>query len=1048
MKRTVRYWIAIGGLMILISGFRAPAQEPVRDTPDWENPEIFGRNKAAPRTFFIPYASREAAVAGRTEGSPYVLSLNGKWKFHWSRRPSERPADFFTPDFDDSAWTSIPVPSNWQLQGFGVPIYVNIVYPWGAPDPPYIPHYNNPVGSYRTTFTIPKLWKNRRVLVRFGGVESAFYLWLNGAKVGYSQGSRTPAEFDLTPYLKEGTNLMAVEVYRWSDGSYLEDQDFWRLSGIFRDVHLISMDEFHLWDFWARPVLSDSYQRAEMDFTATIHNAGPEARKGSLEVVLLDRELQAVVERTVPVSAGPGSDVEAFVRENIPAPRFWSAETPYLYTLLLTLKDESGRTLETTRANFGVRSVEIAGGQLLLNGKPILLKGTNRHEHDPDTGHVVSTESMIRDILLMKQHNINAVRTSHYPNVPEWYDLCDRYGLYVVDEANIESHGMGYAPSRTLGNNPEWKEAHLDRTIRMVERDKNHPSVIIWSLGNEAGDGVNFEATSNWIHRRDPGRPVQYERAMTRPHTDIVAPMYHSVEQIIKYAETHTDRPLILCEYAHAMGNSVGNLFKYWDAIHKYPQLQGGFIWDWVDQGLRTKSENGREYFAYGGDFGPPEVPSDDNFCMNGLVDADRNPHPSLKEVKKIYASIVVEPLGLDGNGRRFYRITNQYDFLNLNFLRGIWSLQAKGKMLRQGVLPHLNVGPKESLVVAVPVDETALEPGLEHVLTLSFQLNEDRLWAPQGWETTFYQEILQRPEAVAETEPPAGQLEVTETAYLVSLRGDGFQVEFDKKAGTMVSYTFRGTELIRTGPRPNFWRAPIDNDRGNRMPERLAMWKEAGKQWRVTRFSLEESGRDVVLTFDGSIASARSRFSTVYRVSADGRIRIDASLSPRKPELPDIPRLGMQLTLPGEFQSLRWFGRGPHESYEDRLQGARIGWFGGSVDEQFVDYPEPQENGNKTEVRWMTLVDADGIGLRIRGLPLFHFSVRNYRDEDLERYKHGYELPRRPFVTLNVDYRQMGVGGDNSWGARTHPEFRIPAGEYSWSFEISPVSLTESRGQ
>ncbi len=1015
---------------------------------DWENANIIGKNKEAARSYFISYQDQEAALTGVRERSEHVMSLNGPWRFRWSKRPSERPKDFYRRGFDDSIWDTIPVPSNWQLHGYGIPIYTNIPYPFGPPDPPYIPHNNNPVGSYRRTFQIPEAWQDKETSIHFAGVESAFYLWINGREVGYSQGSRTPAEFKIAEYLNPGINEIAVEVYRWSDGSYLEDQDFWRLSGIFRDVYLYSTDSLHVWDFWARSNLDESYTDAEFKLDVEIRNdSETEARSGSILITLLDPENRNVL---TPVketfSVGPGQRSSVRISQPVKQPLKWSSETPHLYRLLITLMDAEGKTLQVIPSTFGFRSVEIKNGQLLVNGVPILIKGVNRHEHDPDTGHTISIESMLQDIKLMKQNNINAVRTSHYPNVPKWYDLCDRYGLYVIDEANIESHGMGYAPKRTLGNNPEWEKAHMDRTIRMVERDKNYPSIIIWSLGNEAGDGVNFVATSAWIHERDSTRPVHYERAGTRSHTDIVAPMYHTVDQIVRYAENTSDRPLILCEYAHAMGNSLGNLFKYWDAIRKYPNLQGGFIWDWVDQGLRTAAENGEEYFAYGGDFGPPEVPSDGNFCMNGLVTADRKAHPSLYEVKKIYQYVDIEPVDLR---KGEVRITNRYDFQSLDTLQGTWKLLADGETAKAGYLERLSLEPGQSQTITIPIGSFDPEPGVEYFLDVSFALRNGTDWAPPRHELAWEQLPLQLTEGNPPTEPRVSSknLDMKDTAYVLQILGEDFTVEFDKKRGTLGSLVFEDTELIRTGPRPNFWRAPIDNDIGNSMPKRLGAWKDAGDKWKVNSVVADQISESLIeITVEAATSIPRSAITVKYSVRGDGQIRVDYAFEPSDTDLPDIPRLGMKMTVPGHFQRLSWYGRGPHESHWDRKKGARMGRYSGSVDGQYVEYSQPQENGNKTDVRWLVLADSQGIGMQVVGEPLLNFSARNFMDEDLEKAAHQFELHKRSFITLNVDLQQMGVGGDNSWGARTHPEFRLKAQPYSFSFTLIPLNLTKDQ--
>jgi beta-galactosidase len=631
----------------------------VAEVNDWENPEMIGRNNEPAHCTLVPYADTRSALTGTPETSPYYKLLSGKWKFHWVKNFAGVPKDFHKVDYDVSDWKHIPVPSMWQLQGYGIPRYLNTRYAFKA-DPPHVPTDYNPIGLYRTEFTVPADWERRQVFLHFEGVDSAFYLWINGQEVGYSQGSMTPAEFRITPYLRPGENILAAQVIRWSDGSYLECQDMWRLSGIFRDVYLFSTPTVHLRDFFVRSYLDGQNRDAVLSVVAMLHNYSHKpAGAHSVDVTLLDGKGNPVgksplmSDRIASISGSSDGTIE--IRMNVSNPLKWSAEAPNLYVVMLELKDATGKIIEVERCNFGFRKVELTNGQLQVNGRSILIKGVNRHEFDPDRGRAVTYERMVQDIELLKRNNINAVRTSHYPDNPKWYDLCDRYGIYLIDEANIESHGIGYDPAKTLGNKPEWQLAHMDRTISMVERDKNHPSIIIWSLGNEAGDGINFEATSAWIHQRDPSRPVHYERAMdyrnhtARPHTDIVCPMYAGIGWLQQYAKTGQDRPLILCEYAHAMGNSVGNLQDYWDTIEAYAHLQGGFIWDWVDQGLRKSAKRtpdgaeSADYWAYGGDFG--DQPTDGNFCCNGIVQPDRKPNPSLYEVKKVYQYIKVHPV-------------------------------------------------------------------------------------------------------------------------------------------------------------------------------------------------------------------------------------------------------------------------------------------------------------------------------------------------------------------------------------------------------------------
>jgi len=1013
------------------------------ESHDWENPGIIGKNKEPAHCTLVAYTDAAAAIAGDSAASPLYRSLNGKWKFNWAGKPADRPADFYRLDYDVSGWADIPVPSNWQIHGYGVPIYSNIRYPFGDPknnwavNPPYIPNNNNPVGSYRRTFTVPRSWEGKHVFVHFGGVESAFYLWVNGEEVGYSQGSRTPAEFDITDMLRTGENVIAAEVYRWSDGSYLEDQDFWRLSGIFRNVYLFSTGDVYIRDFEVVTALDNQYRDAQFRINVKVRNFGGTAPV-TVEAVLSDAEGNLIFETLSARAEVPEQDeTELRLEQTVTNPEKWSAEHPYLYQLLITLKDGAGRVVEVVPCNVGFRKVEIKDGQLLVNGKAILVKGVNRHEHDPDTGHNVSIDSMINDIRLMKQHNINTVRTSHYPDTPEWYDLCDKYGLYLIDEANIESHGIGYDPKKTLGNKPEWKQAHMDRTVSMVERDKNHPSIIIWSLGNEAGDGVNFEATSAWIHGRDPSRPVHYERAERRPHTDIVCPMYARINRIAAYGKSDQNRPLILCEYAHAMGNSVGNLQDYWDVIEKYKHLQGGCIWDWVDQGLRKTAPDGSEFWAYGGDYG--DEPHDANFCCNGLVQPDRKPNPSLYEVKKVYQYIQVEPVDL-ASGRM--RIHNKYDFVSLDFVDISWELAADGEVIQRGNLPKLPLAAGEEREIDVPFAQPNLQPGTEYWLKITFALAEDTLWANRGHVVAWNQfEMPFDTPPVRETDVASmPALEVARNDDAVTVQGNDFALTVGATSGAIESFEFRGKQLVSSPLVPNFWRPPTDNDNGNRMPDRLGVWKRAGQERTVATVSADQIKPQVVrITVKSTLPAGNSDYLSTYTVYGNGDVVVNNSLSPGEDGLPELPRFGMQMGVPIEFSTVTWYGRGPHETYWDRKTGAAVGLYTAAVEDQVHDYVRPQENGNKTDVRWVALTNADGVGLMATGMPLLSVSAWPYTMDHLENAKHINELVRGDTITLNLDYKQMGVGGDDSWGARTHPEYSLPAKAYSYTFRLCP---------
>jgi beta-galactosidase len=1043
MTRGGRVW-----KVLLVIGLSDAVQEAAaQQVPDWENPAVFAVNKEPPHATLFPYENRGLALAGDPARSAYFRSLNGRWKFHWVRAPGDRPRDFFRVDFDDGEWDEIPVPGNWELNGFGVPIYLNIPYPF-ARNPPFIHHDYNPVGSYRTRFVVPSHWADRRVILHFGAVRSAMYVWVNGRQVGYSQGSKLPAEFDVTPFVTEGENLLTVEVYRWSDGSYLEDQDFWRLSGIDRDVFLVAQPTVHVRDFEVVAGLDSVYRDGVLNVRLEVENRGERGPVShGVLVDLLDADGASVmpggpIGRDVSLAAD--RSVGIGFQETIAPVAAWTAETPNLYTLLITLVDPRGETVEVLTARVGFRTVEIRDGQLLVNGVPVLIKGVNRHEHDPVTGHVVSVESMRRDIELMKRFNLNAVRTSHYPNDPRWYDLADEYGLYVVDEANIESHGMGYDLATTLGNDPSWKVAHLDRTMRMVERDKNHPSVIIWSLGNEAGNGANFYATYEWIKTRDPTRPVQYERAGLDWNTDIVVPMYPSLQALVAYAERHDDRPYIMCEYAHAMGNSVGNFADYWAIIARYPLLQGGFIWDWVDQGLLTRNAAGRATVGYGGDFGPPGTSSDGNFLINGLVSADRQPHPSLWEVKKVYQSIWAEPVDLR-RGR--IAVENRYQFRDLANVALVWTVLADGVPIDSGRVDALGLAAGERRELTPSLQDLAPAPGVEYLLELSFRTMVAEGLLPADHEVAWEQFVLPVAGPVtavaSETTAP---LMVERGDTLVTIRGDGFTVGFDVRNGELRSYEYRGRELIHEPLRPSFWRAPNDNDFGGGWQTALAVWKSAGDRWEFRRVRVAQTApHEVTVLVTGRIRPVGARYDVTYRILAAGDVVVDVHFQPERDTMPRMPRFGMRIAMPAGFDQIAWYGRGPHESYWDRKVGARLRRFTGTVAAQFHPYVRPQETGNKTDVRWMAISDEAGVGLLFVGDSLLSVSALHYTIGDLDpgpekAQRHAGDLTPRAETYLNVDYRQMGVGGTNSWGVTALPQYSLPYRDYHYRFRLRGI--------
>lgn len=1004
---------------------------------DWENPEVFNVNQEKPRAYFIPYANEQQLLAGDRETSPNIQSLNGHWKFHYSSHPAARPVNFYTTDFDTINWGEIPVPSNVELQGYGLPIYVNKQYPYPA-NPPHIPHEFNPVASYRRIFEIPDHWSEKEVFLHFEGIGAAAYYWLNGEKIGYSQDSKTSVEFKITQYLRPGQNVLAVEVYRWCEGSYLEGQDFWRLSGIDREVYLLARLKGYVQDFFVRADLTDGFQKGSLQVILDILEP-TEGDQVSFQLIDLlgNRE----------VAKGQLQAAHELVWEKtIERPRYWSAEFPHLYQLMISLVSLEGETKEVIGCRVGFRSTEIRDGLLQINGKPVTLKGVNRHEHDEHTGHVISEKSMIQDILLMKQANINAVRNSHYPCCPRWYELCDEYGLYVVDEANIEAHGLGvrfqgdeipYDPETHISNLPEWKAAFMDRIEKMVERDKNFPSIISWSLGNEAENGQHFYSAYDWIKARDTTRPVQYEQAGEDENTDIICPMYPTIEAIEEYGKKETNRPLIMCEYAHAMGNSTGNLQEYWDAIDKYPSLQGGFIWDWVDQGLKGLKA-GQEFWGYGGDFGAQILPHDHNFCINGLVFPDRTPHPALWEVKKVYQSV---KLDFDAQ-TNLLRITNQYDFFKLQGCHVTWTLEVDGEIVNEEYddLRPLNSGASE--VIEIYRDEEH-SSNADVYLSVFVCLSTNWGVLQAGHELAREQFQLRQGSMDFEARKDGNGLHCTLEKETLNMEGQSFQLSFEK--GALVVLIANGTSILNESLRPHFWRAPTDNDFGNRMEERLAFWRVASqeiaiKEWSWNQLSLEEVRVESVWTVPDEVFS----FAINYHIFSSGYIDIHCDFHVDETSLPELPRIGLKANINQGFDQLEWLGRGPHENYWDRKSAAFFGKYKSTVQEQYIPYISPQENGLKTDTRWMKLSDRSGTAFQVRGNQKFQFSAMPYEPEDLTQVSRGsmhtYDLKPRDWITVCLDHLHMGVGGDDSWGAMVHGAYRIPAIGYQFGFLLKFV--------
>jgi len=1031
-----------------------------KEPRDWENPALNQYNREDPHATMISFPDEAGALEAIKTNSPNRLSLDGIWKFYWVKSPDQRPYWFFKDDYDTRDWKDTDVPSNWQRRGYDVPIYVNIGYPFKM-NPPFIHHEWNPVGSYKRTFRVPSDWKNKEVFIHFGAVSAAFYVWINEELVGYSEDSKMPAEFNITKFLKPGKNNVSVEVYRWSDGSYLEDQDFWRLSGIQRSVFLHARPKSYINDFFVVGDLENNYNDGLLTLDVSLKSSLPESQNLVVDASVYDGYEKVYTEsKNISITAKG----HLSFRKSFPGIKKWSAEKPNLYSLLIAVKDNNGNILECVSVKTGFRKIEIVNSQVLVNGVAVTFKGTNLHEHDDNNGHVVDEAMILKDIRVMKSHNINAVRTSHYPQQELWYEMCDKYGLYLVDEANVESHGIGYDKDVTIADKPEWEASHLDRMQRMVERDKNHPSVIFWSMGNEAGDGNNFLKGYKWIKERDKTRPVQYERAghftnAPERHTDIWCPMYPKIEYLENYAkDKYQDMPLIMCEYAHAMGNSTGNFKDYRDVIEKYPKLQGGFIWDWVDQGLLETNDMGEKYWTYGGDYGEEGIPSDGNFCLNGLTWPDRTPKPGLKEVKKVYQYIDFEPVNLkDG----MIRVRNKYDFTSLSEFTFGWELTADGAVLQSGTITLPDFRPKAEALVQIPVKEPAPAPGTEYFLNIKAMRSDSWNLVPEDHVYASAQFLLASNEKLpAARSDEISVLQTKTTGSRLEVAGPDMKIVFDLAKGRMESFLYKEMEFIKKGPEPDFWRPPTDNDYGYGMVSKLGVWKKAGERVVIAKASVNQPDMGkVVVSFSYEIPDSTgvkmAGYVTIYTIYGSGDVVIKNQFAKVSDRVPEIPRMGMQMQLPEEFGNLKWFGRGPHENYSDRKTSAEVGIYVSTVADQYTPYIRPQENGYKTDTRWLLLSNDNEDGLLVTGDPLICFSALNYIHDDFEspgklsQYRkdartantHTPDLKPRDLVNLNVDLGQMGVGGDDSWGAIIHPKYRLPERRYEYSFRLRPVT-------
>ena len=1057
-------------LLLVISCKNSNDTKPVYqnikwDKPEWENPEIFQINREPARATFYNSESVENIISNKDWkfSSNYKL-LNGIWNFYYSDSVQGRPSDFYKENFSLKGWDTITVPSNWEMQEFGLPVYTNIVYVFPK-NPPFIPHNMNNVGSYKRDFEIPQEWKNKDIYLHFAGVSGAMYVYINGIKVGYNEGSKTPAEFNVTKYIKPGKNQIAVQVLRWSDASYIEDQDFWRLSGLERDVYLRADNPIAINDFRVGSDLINNYKDGKFSLKIQVKNTKNTSEKRKIKVQIFDENNNNIFENSKELTITSKKSVFSFERI-IPNVKPWTAETPNLYTAVLTLSNNKDKILQATSVKVGFRNIKIDKNQFLVNGKPILIKGVNLHDHDQIKGHVVDEALTIKDLTLMKENNVNAIRCSHYPKNPFFYDLCDKYGFYVIDEANIETHGMG-TTNQGLDRKPalkkvhpayrsDWKAAHLDRTIRMFERDKNHPSIVTWSLGNEAGNGDNFFATYKWLKENDATRPTQYEGATSYKNTDIQAPMYDRIPKLIKYAENNPKRPLILCEYSHAMGNSLGNFKDYWDVIRKYDVLQGGFIWDWVDQGILTETKDGEKYWGYGGDFGAGHLQHDANFCLNGIVNPDRTPHPGLEELKKVYQNIHFSKVNFKTGE---VKITNEYFFTNLNNFKIDWELFKEGKKVESGTIGVLEIAPEKSKTIKLNLPKIDLN-NYEYTLNFLATTNTNLPLLSKGFPIAKEQFIagncILKPEGNIKE-----KLQISANEKEVIFKSKVFKLIFNKKSGKISNLDYGDGNIILEGITANFWRATTDNDYGFNMPKHLGIWKKATENQELVSIQLKNknqvldlsskkqisnfNGNSISLEVDYKLPNDMAKIKIAYIINANGQITVKNSLTDVQKELPMLPRFGTNFIIKNDYNQVNWYGRGPLENYQDRKTSQFVGNYKATVSDLYFPYIRPQENGYRTDIRWVTFTKSNGKGIKILGPNLLSFSAHHQYNSDFDagktkQQRHTTDIIKRDFVNINIDNEQMGVGGDTSWWTKPLEHYQIEAKNQSYSYRIFPL--------
>lgn len=1019
-------------------------KQPAASDP-WQDATVTHINRMPMTAHYLPFTSENGALAQlkMDDARRFQLntqnerrrSLDGVWKFKLVKNPSLALTDFFKTSYNVNDWQNINVPGSWELQGFDAPIYTDVTYPFKA-NPPFVPQDYNPVGHYVHEFTVPENWKGMDVIMDFEGVESAFYLWINGKMVGYSEDSRLPAHFNISKFLKKGKNRLAMKVFRFSDGSYLEDQDYWKYSGIERNVFIQARPKSRMNDYVLGNKLINQYK--DGNFTLDVNMLNPQ--KGQkVEVKVLSATGKSLFKQIQGITSP--ADTLIHFEKLLKSVQPWSAESPYLYTLVINTTDRNGRVEESVAQPFGFRTIEMKNGQLLVNGVAITIKGVNRQEHNAVHGRTLSIGEMVKDVKMMKQFNINAVRTSHYPNYSEWYQLCDKYGLYMVGEANIECHGILDTEYKQLADREDWYPAFHDRMYRMIKRDRNHTAIIIWSMGNESGYGKSFEKLYDMSKAMDPTRPVQYEGGGYYAKSDIYCPMYARIWSLRRHVNQRDERPLILCEYAHAMGNSEGNLKDYWDLIYKYDQLQGGFIWDWVDQTIAKTDDKGHKYWAYGGDMGFVGVVNDSNFCANGLVAADRSLHPHIWEVKKVYQNIAFEPVAFMQNR---IKVTNRFDYTTLDNYQLFWAVEANGETIRSGKMNFPTLLPHQAKEMEIPMGTLPAADNKEYFLTLRAFSKQATGAVPAGHEVAIEQ--MQLPVRLEKAqELVSGQIEKTETEDGITIQGktQDFSISFSKKTGEMTSLKYDGKEMLLAGLQPNFWRGITDNDVANGTQERCATWREAGKKMVLKSIKAQADNRKATVIADFDMPEQESQMQITYQMLANGNVEVNMHFIPGNKALPEMPRLGMRMILKGDYDQMTWLGRGPQENYADRKSGYLIGKYSASVWEQYHPYVRAQETANKCDVRWFSLASKAGAGIRVEGAEPLSVSAWNFPQDDLLyvpstiEHRHGGCVDKKDMVWVNIDHLQMGVGGDNTWGAMVHPEYTITPKEWSYSFTI-----------